>query len=255
MRLTLTDSGGLAYSSANATTTTREYSDGGIIRPNKWVHIGVRFDPANNTGECQVWVNGTQVWNDVADMTGTGQNTNCTSITFGGGFNNTQTFTFDDIMIYDATGTNFNSFLGPKRIYTLNPDGAGATTNGTATGAASNWQAVDETGDFDTTTYVEIGTTANLDLYTASALPETPDSVDGVEVVAIARSAGSTPRQGRVLARENVTTGNGTTVDIAFGGDEGYYPIRHLFATNPDTATAWTATTVNAMEIGWELVT
>lgn len=254
-RVVTTDSGGLAYNSAGATTTTREFSDGGLFRPGKWAHVGVRLDPANSTGECQVWVNGTQVWNDVADMVGSSQNANITSVCFGGGNTTSQTYTFDDIIIYDATGSTFNSFLGPKRIYTLTPDGAGTTTNGTATGAASNWQAVDDSGDFDTTTYVEIGTTTNLDLYTTGALPETPDSIDGVEVVAMARTAGSTPRQGRVLARENVTTGNGTTYDINFGGDEGYFPLRHLFATNPDTASAWSGSEVDAMEIGWELVT
>jgi hypothetical protein len=255
-QLGLANSGGLVFSTAGGVARNFSADPPDLIQEGKWSWVEIRARPTDVTGQVEIRINGTTVINETSIDWASGQSQDVARVDFFGGGTSNQEYFFDDIIIYDSTGSDgFTTWLGPRRIYTLSPNGAGLTTNGTPVGVANNWDAVNDTGAYDSGTYVNIGTTTNLDLYTYENLPEAVTDIDAVLVSTVARTDGATPRQIRALARENVTTGNGTTRNVNFGTDADYHLQVENFNTNPDTALAWTDTEVNAAQFGWELVT
>jgi len=87
----------------------------------------------------------------------------------------------DDFIIWDNSGSAFNTFpLGPRRIGLMTPNGAGASTQFTPS-ANANWQCVSQA--FGGSANVSDTGTGNSDLYTMSALGYTPRSTINAVVV------------------------------------------------------------------------
>lgn len=87
----------------------------------------------------------------------------------------------DDIAINDTSGAYQNSWIGPGGVYLLRPTGAGSIAEWTPSGAAANWDCVDEVPHNGNTDYVYIDTTGKRDLYAMADLPPQMLSVDVVQ--------------------------------------------------------------------------
>lgn len=82
---------------------------------------------------------------------------------------NGQAAIWDDIILYDNNGSQWNSWVGDKGVVGLYPNAAGDTTQWTPS-AGSNYATVDEAPPSDSD-YVSTDTTNNIDLYNIASIP------------------------------------------------------------------------------------
>ncbi|SAK83372.1 hypothetical protein AWB81_04202 [Caballeronia arationis] len=152
----------------------------------------------------------------------------------------------DDFIVWDNTGSSFNTFpLGPKRIYTGTPNGAGASGQFTPS-AGQNYavaaQAYSGTGTLTATA------AGQLDLYQTTGLNgATPGQIDAVVVNTYANNPGNGLRK-----LQGALQSKGTVVTTA---------AQQLTATPTSSQTpfyadssgaAWTTATVASMQVGME---
>jgi hypothetical protein len=162
----------------------------------------------------------------------------------------TDGYRVDDILIQDTTGTVNNDFAGDIKIAALFPNGAGSSAQFTSNGAANNWEAVNETGSPDgDTTYNRSETNGDRDLFTVEDLPDTPNSIVGVQTTLVVRKDDTGGKDFAHVIKSGTTTDVGTSV----GAANSYQWNRNVYDTNPDTAAAWTESGVNGLEVGYEV--
>jgi len=103
-----------------------------------WFHLQIKIVIDPTVGEIRIRKNG-----DTSDtFVATGLNTRATANAYidtfkiGGG-NGSQNggFYFDDVLLFDSSGTSFNTWQGDVRCYTLLPSAAGSVANFTAPSA------------------------------------------------------------------------------------------------------------------------
>lgn len=124
----------------------------------------------------------------------------------------------------------------------INGNGVNAGMNITPTNAFLVSDA-QEDGD---TTYVYSSTVGNEDLYTVSALPLSPASIIGVNTVGYARKSDSGARTASFQIKANGTetsSNSNVNLSLSYTWSEGWMPL-------DPTGAAWTATNINAAQIG-----
>lgn len=233
-----------------ATSTTA------TITNSQWYYLEIQATIHNTTGAYEVRLNGAQV----ADLTATGVNTRNTSNnqTTGiliGAVNSSPTgfFYWDDVYITDTSGGSNTGFLGECRVQTIVPTGAGASAQFTAS-AGSNWQNVDEigaSGAADNTDYNSSSTAGHVDslAITSTSITGSP-TIYGIALCMTARKDDVGTRTMRTRLKSSSAVSTGTTQTLLAS----YYTYRTAHLTDPNTSAAWTASGVNAMELGYELV-
>jgi hypothetical protein len=216
-----------------------------IMALSQWRYIEIRVKIHATAGEIQVRVEGTEVINLTNQNTTVGTVADFRKLRF---WVNNSTFLIDDLYVCDASGATNNTFLGPVTVYTLVPNGAGATTQFTPTGAASNWDCVNEIGGPDTTTYVASSTTGHIDYYAVEDIPGTVTAVHGVLVHARSMKTDNGARAEKIRCKvgANITTGPSVQVSL-----NTYANSSIVLNTQPD-GSAWDETAAEAMEIGIE---
>jgi hypothetical protein len=211
---------------------------------NNWHHIEVKGIPSIS-GSCVLYVDGTQV------STATGA-ANGTSVLTVRSIGASSTVTIDDIVVWDDSGSTYNSSpVGQRTIETLRPSAAGDETDFSHTGGASNYQSVNETNSDEDTSYVSDSTAGHFDLYQFGDLGSTPTTITAVVVNHRTRSVTSGQPNMRAKAKSVSTISNGTTVAAA---TLGYSNYQQEFVTDPNTSAAWAGAAVNAAQFGLELV-
>ncbi len=152
------------------------------------------------------------------------------------------TYTLDDMYLANSVTP-----LGPIRVSTIRPSGAGASTQWSPLSGA-NWTQVSETLVDGDTSYVFSNTVGQSDLYGMNPLPITPPSILGVNVVTFAEATDANPRA--IYAQ--IRSGLGSTVytgsAITLSG--GYYRYDRMLTQDPFSAATWTVTGVNGSQIG-----
>lgn len=155
---------------------------------------------------------------------------------------------FDDWYVLDGTATTPNDFLGDVKVLGLVPDGAGNYSQWTPS-AGSNWQNVDELITDGDTTYNSSSTAGQKDSFTYTGLTGMP-TVYGVRHQLKHRKDDAGARTVRPFTRAGGTDSFGSNVTLA----DSYTGSDRIMGKNPATGVAWTATEVNALEAGYELV-
>ncbi|SDR47003.1 LamG domain-containing protein [Paraburkholderia tuberum] len=233
------------YNPANQTALV---TTGKAINDGNWHYIEASFVFSATSGSFQLYVDGVVVANASGLQTWVSGVTLLGTIGFGayGATNsgNTYTVQYDDVQVWDNTGSTFNTFpRGPKRITTLNPAGAGSSTQFTPSSGSNYSIAAQAWGASGTLTDTGTGHT---DLYTTGGVSYSPGMVDGVLVTALASNpAGDgahslTPKiqtQSIQSGASSVLTATATEVSTLFTADA--------------TGAALTAATINSMQIGF----
>lgn len=163
-------------------------------------------------------------------------------------------FHLDDFYVCDTTGSQNNDFLGPVGVYTLRPNGNGYNSDFTGSDADStdNYLHVDEATVDDDTSYIESSTLNAIDSFTYEDMPASPTSIHGVILQTVAKKDQTENRQYTPFVRLSSTNYDGTEKTL----DNGTYISKFdLWEQNPNTATAWDETGVNAIEAGIEITT
>lgn len=151
-----------------------------------------------------------------------------------------QSCAFSEVIVADESTIGW-------RVATIVPTGVGAT--GAWTGL---WSDVDEV-TIDDTDFLESNTTAQVETMVASNLsgPASSMVVQALAVVARARKGTSGIQQIQMAVRTNSLDFFSATLAL----DPGFIPINNIWATNPDTAAAWTPSEIDAIEIGVKSIT
>lgn len=223
---------------------------------NAWHWIEADFYLADSGGFCVVIVDGTTTTiNFAGDTISTGSPNLIDRITFTGA--PSRTVTIDDVVIYDDIAgalagdlqSSVNFPLGPCRIPLLKPNGAGSSTDFTAS-AGSNYQCVDDAAPNNDTDYVASSTAGHDDLYAAENTSLSPATIYGVSVTTVAKYAGT---GGLDLAAKTKSSA-ATETGVAHVLRPAYRPQQTFFPEDPNTSAAWGTAGIDAAEFGFELV-
>jgi hypothetical protein len=213
------------------------------IQLDVWQHYEMRVYINNSVGTLEVWLDGIKVVDIVGDTLDSASE--C-GVQFTGNANPTNCFVDDVVMAYSATTPHPQ--IGPHRIHTLLPDGAG--TNSAWTG--SNLDVDDPFGasDGDTTFAVSATLNAKQD-YSFGNLIESPASIMSVTVVTDVRKTDI----GTVGVTPYIISNGVTSAGVEAGLSEAYKAEQNIYTLNPDGSVAWTETSVNALLAGHEITT
>lgn len=243
--LTSTVSGGTTLqltSAANVViaTVTAVFGDGNW----HWLEMQIVLS-TTTTGSMTLYMDGIQL----AHVTGvvTASSGTLTQNIFAAcGMSATANGYIDDVLFWDSTGSAFNTFpLGPRRISTLIPSGAGSSTQFTPS-TGTNWSCV--AGAYSGTAFVSDTGTGNTDLYTYPNIPINPASINAV----VGNYFGQNPGVGTAnLIPKMETSGtvvSGSTIPLANGANS-----LNQYAWYTDAGgSAWVFASVNAMQVGME---
>lgn len=230
-------------------------SSGGVMQ-DKWQRVEMMVVIADSpNGSVKVVVDGvTEIDLSSIDTKATSGDTDGSTMVQFGGPNTSGGWLLDDFVIHVSSGDAPTALLGDLEVQTLRPNGTGDRNESTAVGAATRYQAVDETGVNDgDTTYVSMSNAGDRDLYAAENLTGSPTTVHAVVVNNVCRTDGSDSREITAFVKENVTEGQAATKTVPNGA--GYLTVQSYFPENPDTAAAWSASEVDGMQIGQKVVT
>lgn len=156
-----------------------------------------------------------------------------------------------NMVMMNSSGSDFNDFLGPRRIYTLFPN-ASPTANWIRSSTTStNWELVDETSPDGDTTFVESLSTGDIDMYGFVNLSTTATSVDAIAVNISARESTSlATRNMRVRIDSTGNVATGPTIALSTS----YAIYQNVFETDPNGSIPWTVGAVNVILAGIEVI-
>lgn len=113
----------------------------------------------------------------------------------------------------------------------------------------NNYQLVDE-HPYSGTDYTGSATTGDKDTYALTDLPAGVTTVFGVQVTGKMAKSDATVAQARYLLRSGGTDYGGTTRTLTTS----FTTYSDLYETDPATGVAWTASGVNNLESGMEVM-
>ena len=251
--ISIMPSGAIRVSDALLATTD---SAGAVVAAGSWmrVEIKINFGTSTTTGSMEIRVNGATA------ITLTGQNYFSSA---GGallryyndqGTGSPQARWFDDIVINDTTGTTGNTWLGDVRIDTLQPTADTAQADWTKNTGTNGAALIDDTlgtSDGDTT-YLSSNTVGNKSEFDVTNLASASVSVFALQMRVCAERSGLSARTFRSYLKSSTAVSNGPTMQAFaltyawnFGG---------IVNADPNTSGAWNNTSVNAAQLGLELV-
>jgi hypothetical protein len=158
---------------------------------------------------------------------------------------------FDNLTVNDTSGAAPTSWPGARRIETLFPNSDEAVQWTPSTGGL-NYELVNDATP-DLLTWVQSNTAGHVDRYGLQNLSGTPTAIDAVQLVYRSARSDAGARTIRSLLRSGTTTANGSTISPVTTPSGQY--SRQQANTDPDTAAAWDAAGVNALQAGVEVVT
>ncbi len=216
-----------------------------VINNSTFYYLEVSATIADSGGTCIVRYNGQTVINYTGDTKNGGTNTTIDGIRLvSGGF----TTWYDDVYLCDSSGSApHNTFLGDTRVQTIVPDGAGTSTQFTAS-SGSNYTTVDEL-PYSATDYVYSTTSGHRDTYTLGNLSSVT-TIFGVQNNVIAKKTDTSALSLKPALKSSSTLVYGSTVALGTADAN----IRDIRMVDPDTSAAWTQSGVNALESGFEVV-
>lgn len=226
------------------------------ITPNTWYYIEFKAQISDSidADSCIVRVNGVE-WINVATSQDTKVTANATSDVIRFPASETgRSFYYDDLYICDDSGSKNNDFLGDVKVVALFPDGNGNSSDfdGSDGNQVDNFEMVDEVTPDDDTTYIESSTVGHIDLHTFDDLPETPDTIFGVQLNTLVKKDDAGTRTIRAVARPTSVDKFGTGKSPSNGS---YRGEQEIWEDDPQATAAWTESTLNATEFGIEIET
>jgi len=217
------------------------------IRQDTWGYLEAKVLVSNTVGTVEIRYNGEVLLNLTNQDTGNAGTPTIDGIGLAG------TINFDDLYICDITGSLNNDFLGDCEVEHVVPDGAGNVTQwANVTGAATHWQAVDESPAIDDlTTFIDTATNTDLDLFTFANLSTI---TGGSTILAVQANCQAQVDSGAATIRQvtRPTTVNFNGANFVLG--TAWANIREIWEQDPQAVAAWTDTTFNASEFGVEKV-
>lgn len=228
-------------------------------RYHTWHWYDMRIKLSNTVGEVELYIDGEQVISE------TGLDTQQSGAVpthvhfFNGGRGDG--YVMDDLVIYDDTGSSFNTFpLNEAVIETLRPSANGFQNDFANVTGPSNWQDVDDaSGGYSSATNVNSSTTTDIESYACTNLSTTYPTIHAVAPSICANvkgpvAAGRTFRQ-RIRSSASDALGADKTLSIPGSTNYAFHYKYEAVELDPNGSVAWTTAAVNAAEYGFELRT
>ena len=235
----------------NETTNTQIGTTSSAISTGAWQLIELSYDDSNVNNLVTLKLNGSAVFTDATgdDANGWGR------VRLGVVTSATCDVYFDDFAVNDTSGSDQTGFPGAGSIKHLKPDAAGDNSDGTLTGAATRWEALDETTPNDATDYVALTSTANI----VDVNVETLGGATSIALVAVGhRASMASAAAGNVVLRVKSASGGtvssssnvvrNTTAWSTHDDSANVKQYKLTLYTDPTTSVAWTATGTNSIE-------
>ena len=227
----------------------------GALQAGVWAYVELKVVIHDSAGTVDIRINGTSVLALTDKNTMNTANASWNSVGFGyvTAVGTTPiTADFDDLVLFDPSGSYNNIFLGDITVAALYPDGPGTSTDwedSTGGSPPANWDNVNEAAPNDDTDYNETATINAQDTYTMQDCAAGSD-IRAVQIVSAQRKTTEGP--GRI---KHVVRSNATDYDQAEQGIGGttYSFLRSILETNPGSGSPeepWTEGGFNACEIG-----
>lgn len=215
-------------------------TDADTIKKNIWHYIEFRGTISNTVGVFTLKVDGVQLLNATGQNTRGGTNNFIDSFRFLPGGGNTQSlFWYDDFYVSDS------GFYGKSQIAALAPTADSGSQQWTTSTGTDHYALVDENPSNSDTDYNVSGTSGQADLFDVTDNSLT--TIHGVQICAIVRETDGTPFNVNLTCKSGSTTSAGS--NIAVGGQT-YSTKMRIIESDPDTATAWTDSGLDAAKFG-----
>jgi hypothetical protein len=252
---------GQLYITRNGTTLTSSTSTLNMAT-NTWYYIEwlCTISPSITLGQCQVNVNGAN-WINVPAGQSTRNSANSyasvISLFMWGGalpYNTgAQTLIVDDLYILDGTGSApLNTFLGDVRVECRFPTANSSTNNNWTPSAGSAFGCINDPVPNGDSSYIYSATTNDISTFTLPSLSSPATTIFGVQLTHCTRKTDVGTRQVADTIRSASTNyPNATPVNLSTS----YAYYSSVYPNDPATSSAWTTTSVNAMEIGLKEIT
>lgn len=156
----------------------------------------------------------------------------------------------DDFYVCDGSGSVNNDFLGDVTVRTLFPDGDDTTQFSTTgnVGYSTHYEQVNYGDALPSSDWVEDASTGNRDIYTMGNSTDNFATIFGVVGWVYARYNSSASTYRIVCDSNGTESESGNIVASSV-----YRHDSFILENNPDTASAWTDSTVNAVKFGFEV--
>ena len=217
---------------------------------NVWHFLEVQVTVNNTTGDAKCWLDGVQVINSSSNLnTRQSANTQATSFSIGNISGGLITVA-DDVYCFDGTGGSLNAPLGDRRIITRMANGPGSFSQFTPTGAAANWQCVDEIPANDNTDYVADSTVNDRDSYTYESVTFNGNADFVVQWARLSKDdAGAHTVQLSVTDTGNDAFSSSIAVPSSYA-----YVNGGALTSSPNGGAAWSQTVINRTEFGIKII-
>lgn len=229
-------------------TTLGTRSPPGTWHQQKWNFVEGKVLISDTVGTVDLKIDGRVILTITsADTRNGGTNSWCDMMIYDAATNSGTRFS--NAVMMNSSGSAFNDFLGPRRIYTLFP--ISGDNNWTPSAGSTNWQLVDETDNNGDTNYVESLSTGTIDMYGFQNLSTTATSIDAIAVNVAARESTSlSARNMRVVIDSTGNVANGGTIALSTS----YSIYQTVFEINPHLGGAWNVSDVNSLLAGIEVI-
>jgi hypothetical protein len=213
-----------------------------IIKAATWQYWEIWATCNDSTGRVVVQIDGSTVIDFTGDTKNGGTNNSFDMIRWG----RSAPANIGEIRVSDSS-----TFLGPTTVYYRGVNGNGASTGltGSDGNQTDNYLLVDETTPNGDTDYVEGTTVGTGDTYAVADTPTGSWDVYGARVVWNSRTTDAGAKATRGLIRTGGTIYPGADWPNASSYDA-YWEV---WEDNPDTASAWTAGEIDAVEVGVQI--
>jgi hypothetical protein len=225
------------------------------LTPGYWVYLEVKYRTDAANGDWEVRLNGITKASSGGISTRNGSVTGMDYVTIqtignagGAPFNPV----IDDWYIANTSGAVNSNFLGPLRVQYLSASGVGTYSEWTPSGAAPNFECVNDVTLNSDTDFVFSSTQGARDLYAMSDIVTGGASIKGVQVLATVKKDDVLARQFWPLIRSAAVDASGTAWVNSL--TTSYVQYTGMFETDPNTGAAWTSGAVNGMQAGTQVV-
>ena len=222
-----------------------------LATANSWNHLEARCVMNDTTGSVVVRLNETTILNLTNIDTVATANVEASQLVVGAldpdpSFTN-PTMRWDDMILWDDTGTYNNDFLGDHHIFTVFPTQDTAEADWTKSTGVVGFSLIDDATP-DDATYIEAANVDDISIFDLDDLPAEVSSVAAVITMPrmLKTAGGSSKVQVSMLAAGSPTAA-ADGADRAITEAATYWP--DVFEEDPGTAAPWSRESFNAAQI------
>jgi len=238
----------------NASGSTTSMGGAGTVTPSSWYRFELKFNLGTSTatGGAELHMNGVSLGSVLSSQNyynaDGGSFFACTMVS-----NSTAPWRFDDLVIWDDTGSFANTWLGDVRIDAVPVASDTAEASWLPDTGSTGYTQIDDAANATdgNVSYIESSTPGDKSEFGVSPLAGVSTSVLGVQarIRAIKSDPGTRTYKGYI--KSGSTTADGDTKNP---GGVYFADYNGLWSYNPDGSIAWDDASVAALKLGVELV-